>query len=394
MSRTLSMILFSAAFFAILGVAHGYIWLRLVRDARLVRRYHRISTWVIVALGVSVPLAFFVGRELPFSISRVLGFGPFLWLGVMMLLVFWFLLADEIRLLVFLVRKISRAGRAPPDPSRRQALGRILAGGAGLVVGGMTTASVALAARRPEIVRREFALSRFPSALDGFRLVQISDIHVGITIGRAWMEDMVRRVNELRPDLIAITGDLVDGSVEKLAAEVAPITELKAEHGVFFVTGNHEYYFGAEPWIAHLQSVGVRVLRNEHVEIGRGADAFLLAGVDDHEAARLAPGHGTDLERALDGADPTREVVLMAHQPMTAKQAVDRGGIGLVLSGHTHGGQIWPLTILVGVVQPYLKGTYREGETIVHVNEGTGVWGPPMRLGTRSEITEIILRAR
>jgi hypothetical protein len=229
--------------------------------------------------------------------------------------------------------------------------------------------------------------------MNGFTLVQLTDIHVGPTIGRAFIETIVARTNALNPDLIAITGDLVDGTVEELRDSVAPLAQLRARHGVYFVTGNHEYFSGAAPWIAELTRLGIRCLRNERVSIGAGADSFELAGVDDRSGARSGePGHGEDLDKALAALDPEREVVLLAHQPKSVFGAA-RFGVGLQISGHTHGGQIWPWNYLVRLQQPYIVGFAREGRTQLYVSPGTGYWGPPMRLGTHGEITKITLRS-
>ena len=168
---------------------------------------------------------------------------------------------------------------------------------------------------------------------------------------------------------------------------VAPIGKLEAKHGVFFVTGNHEYYSGVDPWIAELTRLGVRVLRNERVTIGDGADSFDLAGVDDHSSHGFAPGHGPDLERALAGRDPARALVLLAHQPRQVRRAA-KYGVELQLSGHTHGGQIWPWHYLVKLQQGgLLAGRYERQGTQLYVSRGTGYWGPPMRLGAPAEVT-------
>jgi uncharacterized protein len=189
-------------------------------------------------------------------------------------------------------------------------------------------------------------------------------------------------VRSLSPDLVAITGDLVDGSVEKLREHVAPLAQLaQARHGVFFVTGNHEYYSGVEEWFRYLPSLGIRPLDNERVEIAPGLD---LAGI--HDPTGRGGAYGPDLPRALAGRDPSRPVVLLAHQPRQFAEAA-RSGVALTLSGHTHGGQIWPFSWLVALAQPYLAGLHRRGDSQLYVSRGTGFWGPPLRVFAPPEIT-------
>jgi hypothetical protein len=196
----------------------------------------------------------------------------------------------------------------------------------------------------------------------------------------------------MRPDLVAVTGDLVDGSVAHLANEVAPFRELRARHGVFFVTGNHDYYSGADDWVAMARSLGMRVLRNERVTIGEAGAAFELAGVEDHHARLVSETHAEDLPRALEGRDPARPVVLLAHDPSTFKRA-SALGVDLQLSGHTHGGQIFPFGLLVRLAVPFVAGLYERGGSLLYVSRGTGFWGPPMRLLAPAEITELVIRA-
>jgi predicted MPP superfamily phosphohydrolase len=201
---------------------------------------------------------------------------------------------------------------------------------------------------------------------------------------------VVKRVNDLRPDVIAITGDLVDGNVDELREHVAPLGDLKAELGVFFVTGNHEYYSGPDAWIRELARLNVRVLRNERVELERDGVTIDLAGVDDYSSRGLAQGHGPDLPRALEGRDGSRALVLLAHQPRAFVEAA-KLGVGLQLSGHTHGGQIWPWNWFVRLQQPYVAGLHREGDAQIYVSRGTGYWGPPMRVAAPAEITQLVL---
>jgi len=243
---------------------------------------------------------------------------------------------------------------------------------------------------RPSIVDVPVTLSRLPKSLDGFSITQLTDVHIGNTIGREFIEDMVDRTNEMASDVIVITGDLVDGKPDRLREAAAPLADLHAEHGVFFVTGNHEYYSGVDPWMEHLDGLGIRVLRNECVSVGDGEDSFDLAGIDDH-SARYWRGHGADLESAVAGRDESRELVLLAHQPRQVKMAV-KHGVGLQLSGHTHGGQVWPWHYLAMAQQGgLLAGLSEHGDTQLYVSRGTGYWGPPVRVLAPAEITRVVL---
>jgi predicted MPP superfamily phosphohydrolase len=181
-----------------------------------------------------------------------------------------------------------------------------------------------------------------------------------------------------------------------LRPALAPLAGLRARHGAYFVTGNHEYYSrsGAHSWMDELERMGLRVLRNQRVAIGSGTESFDLAGVPDHGAIRFPDdGPAEDIAGALAGRDPSRAVVLLAHQPIAIHQAASLG-VDLQLSGHTHGGQIWPWGALVRLQQPFIRGLHRIGESQLYVSCGTGFWGPPMRLGAPAEITEIILRTQ
>jgi predicted MPP superfamily phosphohydrolase len=370
-----------------LGI-HYYLWARFVRAPSLPAPWRTVATVALCTLAVGMPLSMFLGRKVP-SVGHALAGPAFVWMGLMFLLLVTMAGADLVRWVAALVR---RANEAPLDPSRRLVAARLAAGTAAALSGGLG-AIAWRAARGPVGVKRvEVALARLPRAHDGLRIVQLTDVHVGSLIGRPFIEDVVRRTNALQPDIVAITGDLVDGSVAELGHAVAPLADLRARHGVFFVTGNHEYFSGAEPWLAELERLGVRVLRNERVSIGAGDDAFDLAGVEDHSAERYggAP-HQEAMARAFGGRDLEREVVLLAHQPRSFTAAA-RFGVGLQLSGHTHGGQMWPFGLIVRLTQPFLAGLHREGDSQVYVSRGTGYWGPPMRLAAPAEITEVILR--
>lgn len=248
-----------------------------------------------------------------------------------------------------------------------------------------------LNARRPARVKRvDIPLPGLDPALAGFRIVQISDIHVGPTIKERYLQAIVDRVNTLEPDVVAITGDLVDGSVAELRAHVAPLAGLRARHGVYFVTGNHEYYSGVHGWVAELRRLGVRVLHNEHVVLQHGGAALVLAGVPDFGGHHFDPAHRSDPAAALAGAPAGATRVLLAHQPRSAPAAA-AAGFDLQLSGHTHGGQFLPWTFFVPLQQPFTAGLHQLDRLRIYVSRGTGYWGPPKRFGAPSEIAELRL---
>jgi uncharacterized protein len=257
----------------------------------------------------------------------------------------------------------------------------------GTVVGAASLVTVLgiVLARRPRVVRVTVPIADLPSDLVGFRILQLSDLHVGPTIRRRFVDAVVDRANALRPDLIAVTGDVADGLVPELREHVAPLGRLEAPHGTYFVTGNHEYYWDVRGWIAELQRLGLDVLSNEHRIVQRGAGRLLLAGVTDLSA-------DSDPVAAGAGAPPSDVRVLLAHQPRSAF-AAQRAGYDLQLSGHTHGGQYFPFNLLVRLFQPFVAGLHRLESMWLYVSRGTGYWGPPLRLGAPAEITLIELTA-
>jgi uncharacterized protein len=247
------------------------------------------------------------------------------------------------------------------------------------------------ARRTAGVVTVEVPVAGLPAALHGFTIVQISDIHVGPTIRHRYVESIVEAVNRLKPDVVAITGDLVDGSVAELGAHVAPLGRLVSRHGSFFVTGNHEYYSGALPWIAELTRLGIKVLHNEHVVIERSGAKLVLAGVTDFHGGHFHDTHRSDPHAAIAGAPSDAGAkVLLAHQPRTGP-AAEQAGFDVQLSGHTHGGQFLPWKYFVRFQQPFTAGLHKLGRMWIYVSRGTGYWGPPKRFGAPSEITEVKL---
>ncbi len=247
------------------------------------------------------------------------------------------------------------------------------------------------ARRTAQVVEVDVPIKNLPNELHGFTIAQISDIHVGPTIKQGYLDAIVDKVNRLNPHIVAVTGDLVDGSVKKLARHTQPLSRLKSAYGSYFVTGNHEYYSGAHGWIDELRRLGVQVLLNEHVLVHHEGASVLIAGVTDYTAHYFDPQHKSCPHTALNGApEQVGTKLLLAHQPRSAMAAAD-AGFDLQLSGHTHGGQFLPWNFFVRLQQPFTAGLNRFKNLWVYTSRGTGYWGPPKRLGAPSEITRLRL---
>jgi len=381
-----SFLIFLTVALGIVASAHYYIWARLVRDVGFAPGLRRLLGWGVVLLGLSVPATFVLSRTLPPNNGRWLLHAMYTWMGVLLLLVVALGLADLVRALSAL------AFVQGPSvlPERRLFIKRLFAGAVTLVTGTTTALAINEGLAQVKVNNVRIPLARLPASMHGFTIVQITDVHMGPTLRAEFAREIVAKVNALDADLIAITGDLVDGSVDRLGAMVSIFGNLRARHGVYFVTGNHEYYSGVDEWLVELKRIGIRVLRNERVSIGSPEVSFDLIGIDDAHAHQFGNGHGADLPKATRGRDPTREAVLLAHQPRAVYEA-QQHGIGLQLSGHTHGGQIWPFNYLVRLQQPVIKGLEKIGNVWLYVSTGTGYWGPPMRLAAPAEITRVTL---
>jgi uncharacterized protein len=370
---------------------HYYVWARLVRDPALPGVWARALTALLLGLAVSMPLTMIGSRMFPGPPMRALTFLVFIWMGVGFLLAAVLFAVDVTRLLVHgaaWIATLVSGTEHPADPARRLLLTRAIAGGVGLGVAGLSGLGLRSALGAVQVKELEVQVRNLPPALAGMKVVQISDLHIGVLLRKEWLSHVVARIRSLAPDLIAITGDLVDGSVAQLAEQVQPLAGLRAPRGVYFVTGNHEYYSGVDEWLAHLPSLGITPLVNQRVEVAPGLD---LAGIPDLTAEGLGHPHAPDLPRTLAGRDPKRPLILLAHQPRQFLEAASHD-VALTLSGHTHGGQIWPFGLLVGLAQPYVAGLHRRGESQIYVSRGTGFWGPPLRVLAPAEITLLRLQ--
>ncbi|UAK31791.1 metallophosphoesterase [Nocardia asteroides] len=395
---------------------HWYVWRRLVRDTTVVGSPARRAGTAIVVAGPVLLVGTTVAEvaDAPFALVRVIAWPGYLWGALFVYLLLALAVGEPIRRL--LLRRFDHGEPVPepvvaaepvqsapaPDPvpenasasdqagpaatrlPRRVFVSRVVSGAA--VAAAATTVGVGAygVLDGPSVKRVTVPLAKLPRQAGGFRIAVVSDVHLGPILGRGFAERVVRTVNDTQPDLIAVVGDLVDGSVEHLRSAVEPLAGLRARHGAFFVTGNHEYFSGAEQWIEHVQELGMHLLANARTEL----PGFDLAGVNDVQGART--GRGPDFAEALGDRDRARTAVLLAHQPVLIEDAVAHG-VDLQLSGHTHGGQIWPGNYLAALANPTVAGLERYGDTQLYVSRGAGAWGPPVRVGAPSDITVVEL---
>jgi predicted MPP superfamily phosphohydrolase len=363
----------------ILVLLHAYIGLRLLPGLGAGPVGMLAGTVLLAASAVLVR----IGLVAP-SLRRTRWSESLTWAGLLAMGLFSSLfvltLLRDVVLLVALV-----AGKGGPALTHGSAVAVPLLALAVTCIGFINARRVA------RVVKVEVPIDGLPEDLHGYSIAQISDIHVGPTIRRPYLNAIVTKVNALKPDAIAITGDLVDGSVQRLAAHTEPLARLSAPDGAFFVTGNHEYYSGVEQWVAEVRRLGLRVLMNEHVIRRRGRATVMIAGVTDYTAQHFEPTHKSDPHQAAAGApDDVAVRILLAHQPRSAPAAAD-AGFHLQLSGHTHGGQFFPWNLFVPLQQPFVAGLNRVRSLWVYTSRGTGYWGPPKRFGAPSEITLVRL---
>lgn len=443
-------VLVAVAVLALLAGVHRYVWRRLIGDTTekggIARRVGTVAAFVLPLLTIG---AFASSRSgLPFPVQQVLAWPGYLWLAALLYLTLALLVGEAVRPLLrrVLARRAAAAGPATADagpatatttadagpagqpatvtadrgadrgadrsgaeasgpgtgstrtdvaprpeaapsgadPSRRLFVARAVGGAAALAGLGTVGYGTYGVLRGPRTKRITIPLAGLPRSAHGFRIALVSDIHLGPILGRAHTRRVVDAINATSPDLVAVVGDLVDGSVADLGPAAEPLAQLDARHGSYFVTGNHEYFSGAAEWVDHVRELGLHPLENARVEVA----GFDLAGVND--VAGESEGQGPDFARALGDRDRSRASVLLAHQPVVIDDAVAYG-VGLQLSGHTHGGQLWPGNLVAELANPTVAGYERYGDTQLYVSRGAGAWGPPVRVGAPSDITVVEL---
>jgi len=303
---------------------------------------------------------------------------------------------DFIYLVIGLLTKITTGLgylNGPNDPSRRDFIQKMLSIGIITTTGTATIAGLYGARKGATIMETTVPIKGLGKDLSGVTIAQISDLHVGATIKKGYVEKVVEQVNHLNPDIIAVTGDLADGSVKHLSKHIEPIKDLDAKIGKYFVTGNHEYYSGVDQWLEKTNHFGLTNLVDSHEIITKGNDSLTLGGVTDFRSSSIKPDHKSDPATAFAGSPDGIPKILLAHQPWSIFGA-NKAGADLQLSGHTHGGQFWPFVYAVRLANPYTAGLHNHDGTWIYVNRGTGYWGPPMRLGIKSEITLVKLETK
>ncbi|MFI6580282.1 metallophosphoesterase [Embleya sp. NPDC050493] len=418
----------AVAVLALLVGVHLYVWRRLVRDTTRSGLVRRIGAGAVIALGLSMVGALVLPKAFGPRGTEWIAWPGFVWMALLLYVVLALGVLEVPRVLALraLRRRATaeqasadlpvavpvgadgpdpdRGEPAPPAPAppaaasgtplgpdRRLVLSRsvaLLAAGTSLgTVGyGMTQALGA-----PRTVRVRIPVARLDPRLAGFRIAVVGDIHLGPLLGRAHTTRVVETINRTNPDLVAIVGDLADGTAGQLGGDAAPLRRLTSRYGSFFVTGNHDYMSGAADWVAELAELNVRTLANDRLEIARGGAAFDLAGVND--VTGKSHHDGPNFAKALGNRDPSRPVVLLAHQPVQVDDAA-KYDVDVQLSGHTHGGQMFPVQLLVKLDQPAVAGLHRVDDTMLYITRGAGFWGPPVRIGAPPEVTMVELHPK
>ena len=380
-----------------LSILYGIVGIRIIPTLQI--SYHwKIVFWSVLTILALMPITPIILRSKGIENNTVdyFSWAGYISLGFIVLTFLAVVTKDFIYLAIGMITKLTASfgySVEPVDPNRRDFIQKMLSIGILTTTGLSTGVGLYNARKGARIIKETAPIKNLGNNLDGLKIAQISDLHVGPTIKKGYVEEVVEQVNNLNPDIIAITGDMVDGSVKYLKTHVEPLKDLNAKIGKYFVTGNHEYYSGVDQWLDETDRLGFTNLIDDHNIISQKGDSFALGGVTDYRSSTIKPEHASDAIKAFSKAPKNIPKILLAHQPMSIFNA-HKANVDLQLSGHTHGGQFWPFVYAVRLANPYTAGLHNHDGTLIYVNRGTGYWGPPMRIGVDSEITLITLQSK
>jgi predicted MPP superfamily phosphohydrolase len=396
--RLKQIVIFISIMTTLIGLAYSYMGYRIVKGLGIAGGYEWILWGIIAFLILSIPVSFFFTHS-PYHprLQSIISYSSFLSLGFLTILLSLILLQDVL-ISIFSIF-ISLLLKPEIAELLYQNVHHFLQGWSGkftmtvliLTISSILTAwGMFQAHLRIRIVNVYVPIKNLHPDLIGFTIAQISDVHIGPTIQRPFLQHVVKRIQNIKPDLVAITGDLVDGSSKLFAHHLLPLSDLKSTYGTFFVTGNHEYYNGAISWLNEIRKLGIHVLLNENKLLHHKNAILALAGVTDLKAGSIIREHKTNPRKAFIGAEKADIKILLAHQPNSIMEAGDLG-FDLQLSGHTHGGQYFPGNLIIYLAQKFVAGLHKYKNTLIYISRGTGYWGPPLRIGSPSEITKLVL---
>ena len=378
--------IFLIIFSAVLFVLYAYVGLRFVMPLEIMSSSKYVLCFILFVFYcfpiIGILLYF---NKIENNLSTLIHWLGYIGLGFVSLLFFVQLGADVLLLIKLLLAKGHNF-----DPHRRAFLGLSAKTIVGGIAGLGSIWGLYSALKEPVIKRVEIEIDGLPESLKGFRMAQITDLHVGSMIGGNFVEKVSRKIKELNADMLFFTGDAADGSVQSYGEHLKSLAEIHPKYGKYFVTGNHEYYSDMNGWLQLIEGLGFNILVNESQNIIVNDATIMITGIPDRGGGHFSSFHKTDMKKALGGMNPSDFKILLAHQPKDVEYAL-KYGFDLQLSGHTHGGQYFPFSLLVQLAHPFIKGLHKRENTWIYINQGTGYWGPPLRIGTEPEITEIVL---
>ena len=378
--------IFLLIFSAVLFVLYAYVGLRFVMPLDILSSYKYLlcfTLFVFYCFPIIGIILYF--NKIENNLSTLIHWLGYTGLGFVSLLFFIQASAD----LILLLKSLFAKGHSF-DPHRRAFLGL----SAKTIVGGIAVIGsiwgIYNATKEPVIKKIDIKIDGLPESLKGFRMAQITDLHVGSMITGKFVKTVTRKIKELNADMLFFTGDAADGSVQSYGKHLQSLAEINPKYGKYFVTGNHEYYSDMNGWLQLIEQLGFKILVNESQNIIVNDATIMITGIPDRGGGHFSSFHKTDMEKAVEGMNPSDLKILLAHQPKDVEHAL-KYGFDLQLSGHTHGGQYFPFSLLVQMAHPFIKGLHKRENTWIYINQGTGYWGPPLRIGTEPEITEITL---